>query len=146
MRARIFALGPACLAVACAAAAAPPAVPTVPLVQIATGIEEYRGQMVRICGPRSTRLDGGRAWQLSVPRAFGHHAAGVVILGCPQLAAAGGEETCVTGRIARRDGSIEPDREGRLRVVSSAAISEEWFLHAQCPARAAQARLEQPGT
>ena len=127
-----LALAPVWITVACAAGAAPPAAPTVPLVQLATNIEDYRGQTVRTCGRRLVRTDGQRVWQLSVPRAFGHHPAGVLVLPCGELRPPAGDESCVTGRVARRDGSTEPTQEGQLRIVSSAVINHNWYLHAQC--------------
>jgi hypothetical protein len=135
MQMRILTLVPLCFAIACAAVATPPPAPVVPLVELATNIEAYRGQVVRTCGPRLIRPEGDEAWQLTIPRAFGHHPAGVRILGCP-MAQLSNDESCVTGRVARRDGSTEEFRDGEARAVSSAVISSDWFVHAQCPSGA----------
>jgi hypothetical protein len=115
-------------------------VETVPLIDLATHMQDYRGRVVRTCGPSFSEDLPGREWTLAIPRAFGHHPAGVRILGCNSAAPAPDGGTCVTGRVARRDGSIAPYRDGEVRIVSSAAISGNWFMHSACPARRARRR------
>lgn len=107
---------------------------TVPIRRLAADPEEWRGREVRTCGPsfRGDRAKG--EWQLSLPRASGYHPAIVRILGCAGVKPARDSNGCVSGRIARRDGSIRPTREGEERTISSAIVSYDWYLHAQCPA------------
>jgi hypothetical protein len=116
---------------ACATTRASAPVETIPLIHLATHIEDYRGHTVRTCGPEFHRAADGRPeWLLTVPGAFGHHPAGVRIVSCPTQSARTDRHGCITGRIARADGSVS--LAGDPGPVSSAVISGVWFLHAQC--------------
>jgi hypothetical protein len=128
-------------AAACATSVLPPEGETVPLLTLAKDPEAWRGREVRTCGPdfRGDRKQG--VWELSRSSVSGYHPAIVRILGCGKSAPKRDRNGCVVGRIARRDGSIEPLREGEPRIVSSAIVSYDWYLHARCPASRRAARL-----
>jgi hypothetical protein len=121
---------------ACAAQLAQPA-ETVRLLVLAVNPERYGGRIVRTCGPSFRAAPEGRAeWTLTTSMAGSRHPAGIRILSCGSQPRPD-RNGCITGRIARRDGSAAP--EGEADVVSSAAISSVWFLHAGCGARSAGA-------
>lgn len=114
-------------------------VPTVPLHVLARSIADYRGRIVRTCGPQfrpSRRPDGKITnWRLSVrdPTSPYNFPAIVRVLSCHAETSPFDSEGCVTGRIAREDGSLdEPDVE---IVGSHEIVSYEWWLHPQCPSR-----------
>jgi|GEM_PF-7062039 len=124
-------LAAACVAAQSAGDAA--RVETVALAQLAAEPEQWRGQTVRTCGSSFQGRVADGEWQLSTGVA-GRHPTGIRVLGCGGAAPARDADGCLSGRIARRDGRIEPTAEGQPRVVSSATISSEWYLHAQCTA------------
>lgn len=129
-----LAAGAAVTAAACATAGAPPRDETVPLLTLAKDPEAWRGREVRTCGPTFQGHPAEGEWQLSMPRSGGRHLAGIYVLGCAEAAPEPDLNGCVSGRIARRDGSIEPTQEGQAVTVSSDTISYDWYLHAQCRA------------
>lgn len=114
----------------CAVSSASPPEEQVPLLTLAGNIEEFRGRVVRTCAPRLTKLKEPLEWQMSAP--FGRHGVGVRVLSCRKLEPVENGQACVTGRIARRNGSLEPLREGEPRVVTSSMISHTWYLHQRC--------------
>ena len=111
-------------------------VQTVHLTELARNVGNYTGQTVRVCGGRwrgsMTRPDGThRGWILSKvdpsgPR--GPHVTSVYVA-CrtprPRLV-----DGCLTGRIAREDGSQTPSE--TVTVSSHVTASREWWLHPQC--------------
>lgn len=103
------------------------------LLELAANIEAYRGRSVRTCAPRTSRLNEPLEWQLTGPGRRARHPGGVLVVACDRNWSPAPNGTCVTGRVARRDGSIEPLREGESRIVSSATIDYTWYLHAQYP-------------
>jgi len=107
---------------------------TVPLVSLARDPEAWRGREVRTCGPEFHGDSKEGVWELARPSVSGYHPAIVRVLGCADAAPARDSGGCVSGRIARRDGSIEPLEDGEPRVISSDIVSYDWYLHAQCPA------------
>lgn len=119
-------------AAACATSVLPAGGETVPLLTLALDPEAWRGREVRTCGPTFQGHPAENMWQLSMPH--GRHGAGILVPGCAGAAPKRDSKGCVSGRIARRDGSIEPTREGEPQTISSAMISHDWFLHPQCRA------------
>lgn len=107
-------------------------VETVQLVDLASNMEAYRGRSVRTCAPRISRLNEPLEWQLTGPGRTVRHGAGVLVVACDRNWSPAPHGSCVTGRVARRDGSIEPLKEGESIIVSSDTIDYTWYLHAQC--------------
>jgi hypothetical protein len=117
-------------------AAADSITPTVPLHDLARTIGDYKGRTVRTCGTELQAIrgtDGTVAYGILSARdpASRHNLqASVHIASCggqsPRLDPAG----CITGRVAREDGSLqEPDA---VMVSSHAVVDNEWILHPQC--------------
>lgn len=103
----------------------------VPLPLLAQTIAEFRGQTLRSCGPIFQRVPDGRAeWTLATQVPGSRHPAGVRVLPCGRSAPRVDASGCITGTIARSDGSTT--LEGAPGTVSSAALSSVWFLHEQC--------------
>ena len=135
-----LAVAAACAAVAACAHAAPEpagqAVEAIPLLDLVRNIKQLRGETVRVCDgawSSTRRTENGRVlgWMYSnyteTPRRS------QVSL---QVAAACGtkrprlERGCLTGRIAREDGSLTLSD---TAVVGSHGIANyEWWLHPQC--------------
>ena len=120
------------------AAPSAPAIETVPLRTLAANTASYRGQTVRVCGRWSdppTLRPGEVArsgWALTAPKlpgTFGPHSYFVGVTSClgrrPRLSSG-----CITGRIAREDGSL--DLPENILVGSHVTGSHEWLLHPQC--------------
>lgn len=105
-------------------------VEAVPLVNLAKNIDSYSGQTVRTCGSELIPWKPPSEWQLKV--ASGRHGAGVLVLACKHLSRVKNSETCLSGRIARRDGSLRKYAIGEERVISSGTYNYEWYLHQQC--------------
>ena len=111
---------------------------TVPLHILARNIASYRGQTVRTCGREiePARYSNGEIiyWRLSVidPTSPYRFPARVIIPSCngerPRLR--GG---CISGRVAREDGSLDPPES--VVIGSHEIMSHEWWLHPQCPIR-----------
>ncbi len=106
---------------------------TVDLIELATNIESYRGRTIRTCGASFERGRPDDDWYLAQPA--GRHAARIIVLPCGESRPIIDRRNCITGRIARRDGSLQPLVEGEERWVSSSTMSFTWLLHPQCPAR-----------
>lgn len=121
-------------AAAYAGASAPLQGETVPLVSLARDPEAWRGREVRTCGPEFSGDSKEGVWELARPKVSGYHPAIVRVVGCAGVAPVRDSGGCLSGRVARRNGSIEPVAEGEPQVVSSAIMSYDWYLHAQCPA------------
>jgi hypothetical protein len=111
-------------------------VPTIPLHVLARTIGDYRGRTVRTCGTDLQASQGanGRVnygiLSASDPASRHNLQASVHVASCggerPRLDPGG----CVTGRVAREDGSLrEPDA---VMVSSHAVVDNEWRLHPQC--------------
>jgi hypothetical protein len=94
-----------------------------------------RGETIRVCGGRwvePRRTEDGRlvAWTLSQPGEPPYRfPISVLVAPCgeerPKL-----DRGCITGRIAREDGSQTlPEN---IFVGSHGLVSEEWWLHPQC--------------
>jgi hypothetical protein len=110
--------------------------PTVPLHVLARTIADYKGRTVRTCGTKlqaARGTDGKVAYGILSARdpASRHNLQASV-----HVASCGGERPrldpggCVTGRVAREDGSLdEPDA---VLVSSHAVVDNEWRLHPQC--------------
>jgi|GEM_PF-2950879 len=113
------------------------AVETVPLHVLARNIGDYRGQIVRTCGGRPSPVrspDGEiREWELRVTDPTSEHrfTAFVIVPSCngqmPRLV-----DGCVTGRVAREDGSLDPPTS--MSVISHFIGSDEWWIHPPCSA------------
>jgi hypothetical protein len=111
-------------------------VPTIPLHVLARNIGDFRGRTVRTCGPEleaARRPDGEVAyWIMSARDPISRHNniySGVHIASCaarPPVDADG----CVTGRVAREDGSLEAPAD--VIIGSHRIVSFEWILHPQC--------------
>ena len=112
-------------------------VPTVPLHVLARTVADFRGQTVRTCGPelQAGRWPNGEVayWSMRAKDPISRHNniySGVHIASC------GGErppvdtDGCVTGRVAREDGSLEAPTE--VIIGSHEIVSFEWILHPQC--------------
>lgn len=107
----------------------------VSLLKIATDPEAYKGRSVRICGTSFRRaLDGSRKWELIQSNAVGYHPAIVRVLPCDSHDPLPDSDSCLTGRIARQDGSLTEFKPDYI-VVSSSPDSQPWYLHAQCRVR-----------
>jgi hypothetical protein len=107
---------------------------------LARNIADFRGRTVRTCGPE---LQAGRGpngevayWSMLARDPISRHNniySGVHIAPC------GGErrpvdaDGCVTGRIAREDGSLEAPVD--VIIGSHRIVSFEWILHPQCGGR-----------
>lgn len=114
-------------------------VPAVPLHVLARTIADFRGRTVRTCGSQLQPAWGASGevanWRLSVRDPTGpyHFPAIVILPSCngerPRMERGG----CITGRIAREDGSLDdPD----VEIIGSHQIMNyEWWLHPQCPSR-----------
>lgn len=135
-------------AVACAlAAACAPAPPegagnlveTVPLHVLARTIADRRGQVVRVCGGNwggtvESAAGQMRGWVLVAPdpsapatlRAF------VNVRSCDGRRPRRSGD-CITGRIAREDGSLT--RPESIMVGSHQVGRQEWWVHSQCAAQ-----------
>lgn len=108
---------------------------TVPLTALAGNMFTYRGRTVRVCGtwdivgPSHPNPDR-RAWLYERVRApSGIHQYSVGVLTCPGAMPRPGR-ACITGRVARPDGSLESPTE--IFVGSHGTGSAEWWLHPQC--------------
>lgn len=101
---------------------------------IAKDAAAYRGKQVRTCGTDFLPHRDGEAWQLSVPYAEGRHSASVHVIGCQGRPPHRDSEGCITGRVARSDGSLTVPPVLDI-VVRSAPDSLPWYIHEQCPAR-----------
>lgn len=142
-RATVLLAGLTILCVAGCSAAAPEApsaaaVQTVPLQVLAANTVDYRGRTVRVCGRwqnRSARSGDDApetGWSLTAPNPpgmHGPHTYSVIVAACrgarPRLT-----NGCVTGRIAREDGSLAMPE--AILVASHVTGSNEWWLHPQC--------------
>jgi len=124
-------------AMGCASVRASQPVQTIDAVTMARDLvdnaQTYRGRMIRVCGAATFERWRDSEWILAMPRASGYHPAEVHVLSCGQVRPRRDSEGCITGRIARRDGSLTPLAPDEPRIVSSSIVSYEWFLHARCP-------------
>lgn len=115
-------------------------VETVPLPVLAANTADYRGRTVRVCGrwspDRRAASETNRQWSISQrdPKARRPHVYSVGIKSCgerrPRL-----DQGCITGRIAREDGSLDLPTD--MLVQSHVTGSLEWWLHPQCMAETA---------
>lgn len=107
-------------------------VPTLPAGQLARNIETYKGQILRVCG-RLLKEEGNTLWEIRAVADPHPHGAGVKVVPCAGAKPQRPKKGCMTGHIARRDGSLEPQAGGPV-MVTDAIESYVWFLHPQCPA------------
>jgi hypothetical protein len=117
--------------------AAASAVETVPLHVLARTIGIYRGRTVRTCGETMVPVTDAQGvvsqWHLSAPDTTRERAtAFVAVATChgerPHLV-----DGCVTGRVARNDGSLEDPQS--MHLVSHLVGSWEWWMHPHCLSR-----------
>lgn len=127
-------IGRACLVVVAAvlagASAAPAPRQTVGLVDLVRNAQSYRGRTIRTCGQRL--VPGDSVWHLILP--LGRHGARLLVVPShdrPSLDRNG----CITGRIARRDGSTGLGEPGEPGVVADDIVDYTWFLHERPAAR-----------
>lgn len=109
---------------------------TIPLLQVVEQGEALRGRTVRTCGTSFAQVNVGggfRKWKLSVPMSVGWHPARIDILPCGKHEPELDEQGCITGRIARHDGSVRLPGPRELLDAASPGTSVHWALHAQCP-------------
>lgn len=102
---------------------------------LAHDIRTYRGRIVRTCGrwtgPLTSAAGVDIAWQLAAPdpTSSAGFQAGVFVAPCagrrPRLA-----QGCITGRIAREDGSLEDPKS--TGFIDHQTINFEWWLHPLC--------------
>lgn len=121
-------------AAACVSSRGVDAVSVTPLKVFALNPENYRGRVIRTCGEKlETHEDAGRkSWTLSAPRAFGHHPATVNIFPCESEEPTLDDKSCITGRVALSDGSLDI---GDEIIVGDPGDANPWRLHAQCRAK-----------
>jgi hypothetical protein len=114
-----------------------PAVATLSVAEFARTAEHLKGRTVRVCGGRlSPYWDAERrpiGWFVAQSSVAGYHPAIVNIGSCgaakPKLEAA----KCLTGRVARPDGSLNTDNWNA--VITSSVENRNWYLHPlQCRA------------
>lgn len=112
-------------------------VQTFAVSDLAYSIERHRGQTVRICGALGPSEDAG-IWRLEDLRATEasqiHGRPAVLIAACGGNRPPLDRRSCLTGRIARRDGSLTYPP-GAPVAVDDVRTNYEWFLHPQCPSR-----------
>jgi len=96
----------------------------------------FKGRMVRVCRGRLTPVTPAslHRWELSGPETTYPYGAIVLVQTCgaarPQL----DREGCLTGRVARADGSVRERAAGENEVMTAGTtISHTWYLHPQCP-------------
>ena len=112
----------------------PQAVRTIPIPQLAREIDRHRGEIVRTCGEQLEPTVNAQGdilrWELSTRDSITRFPASVVVAACnggqPPI-----ENGCVTGRVAREDGSLEEPE--RWIVTDHEIVNYEWWLHPQCP-------------
>lgn len=120
---------------ACAALEARKETRTLPILELATAAEKYRGEVVRTCGPeyKPYLKDTDDIWAVMKPAAIGYHTAYVLVVPCPgSTPKPTSKGRCITGKVARLDGSLTVPAP-QLIVVRSAPMSEPWYVHEQCP-------------
>lgn len=121
-------------AAGCVALEAGKAAPTLPILEVAARAEKYRGEVVRTCGPeyKPYLKDPDDIWALMKPAAIGYHPAYVLVVPCPgSTPISTNKGRCITGKVARLDGSLTVPAPQPI-VVRSAPISEPWYVHEQC--------------
>ncbi len=118
-------------AAGCASMASPDSPPTIDMVQLIQHIRSYRDRTVRTCGTRLVYSEN--AWDLQRPSGLSYHSAHMRIVACGARPVLDGDG-CVTGRIARRDGSVSLDGPEGEGIMTSEVIDYTWYLHEQCGA------------
>lgn len=115
-----------------------PEIPTLTVSELARDLDggpaSYKGQTVRVCRGRLTRLEPPtrREWRFSALGETFRHGAGVSVKPCGDTAPGLDSQECLQGRIARPDGSIVNPAPNESVLVSGAILSSVWYLHAQC--------------
>jgi hypothetical protein len=125
----LIALIAAGASIGCTSLARPFPPPTIDMVQLIQHIRSYRGQSVRTCGERLVHSED--AWDLQRPSGLGYHGAHMRIVACGARPVLDGE-SCITGRIARRDGSVGEDGPEGEGIMTSEVINYTWYLHERC--------------
>jgi hypothetical protein len=119
---------------ACAVTTRQTAVPTIPLLQTVNEAERLQGQVIRTCGTHFRRaFQNSRIWELVTPKAVGWHPARIQVLPCGSNDPVPDSQNCITGQIARFDGSSRKRIPSDPIIVADPGNNPEWFLHAQCP-------------
>lgn len=107
-----------------------PDLPTLAGTGSGYGIEDYRGQTIRVCGRLTRREDH---WAVEhVPRAdqsYYHGYPAVLLVSCGSAAPQLDRNGCFTGRVAAKDGSFAPPARA---VRDNLPVSRDWFVHAPC--------------
>ena len=102
---------------------------------LAFNIERHKGQTIRTCG--SLVAQGGQ-WRVeaepSAQLGTLHGRPAVLIASCPNGAPSLDADRCISGRVARRDGSLSYPP-GRSVAVDDVPTNYEWLLHARCSSR-----------
>lgn len=128
--------GAATILLGCVTVTAPESIRTLSVKEFSRTPEAYRGQTLRICAARLVDLGVDKpSWYLSTPAAIGYHPATVEVLACDGGRPIADAETCIVGRIAREDGSLDLLRPAGEIVVKDPGNSAPWYLHAQCSYR-----------
>jgi hypothetical protein len=128
------------IAAGCQASIRNSEVPTLTVSALARDLDggpaSFKGQIVRVCRGRLTRLDPPtrREWQFAALGESFRHGAGVRVKPCGDAAPSLDSQGCLQGRIARADGSMAEPAPDESVLVASAIVSFVWYLHAQCPA------------
>lgn len=98
-------------------------------------VQRYRGQTVRACG-RLVRRDSDWAVEHVAPPSeiYFHGAPAVLVIPCGARPPRHDGDSCITGRIAARDGRLTLPLPRRV-VEDDSPVDREWFLHPQCRSR-----------
>jgi hypothetical protein len=97
-------------------------------------VQRYRGRTIRVCG-RLAQIEGRWAVEhVSLPgEVYFHGPPAVFVLSCTGQSPRLEHDGCLTGRIARQDGSLRPP--AQPTDMGDAPYDYDWFLHPQCPSR-----------
>lgn len=112
--------------------------PQITAEEFVLNAHRYGGRAVKVCGRLSAPPRDNLRWGLSEANAAEgdryHGPMTALVLPCPSTTPRLDRNGCLTGVVARRDGSFEQPPLTPTTVVVP-PINNEWFLHAQCPAR-----------
>lgn len=100
---------------------------------LAYNIERHKGQTIRTCGSLMVqsgqwRIEAAPSEQLGTL----HGRPAVLIVACPGERPSLDGASCITGRVARRDGSLSYPL-GAPIAADDVPTNYEWFLHPRCP-------------
>lgn len=101
---------------------------------LARGPASFKGRTVRVCRGRLDQIipTDHREWAFSAIGERFPHGAGVNVKACGDAAPIVDSQGCLTGRVARPDGSIAEPAPDEGVIVSTAIHSYTWYLHEIC--------------